>query len=73
MLRAEKLNQKLALVLFDNEGQSAEVLPRLNREKKEFADAFRAVNEGAHGGGVEDAEGLVRAAQRLAEWVRGQR
>lgn len=73
LLRAEKLGQKLALVLFDNEGQSAEVLPRLNKEKKEFADAFRAVNEGAHGGGVEDAEGLVKAAQRLAEWVRGQR
>lgn len=73
MLRAEKLNQKLALVLFDNEGQSAEVLPRLNKERNEFADAFRAVNEGAHGGAVEDAEGLVRAAQRLAEWVRGQR
>ena len=68
LLRAEKLNQKLALVLFNDENQTIEVLPRLTKEKKEFADTFRAVNEGSPGAGVEDAEGLLR---RLSVWRNG--
>ncbi|MEO8359015.1 MAG: AAA family ATPase [Vicinamibacteria bacterium] len=72
LLRAEKLNQKLALVLFNDDTQTSEVMSRLNGVKREFADTVRTLNEGSHAG-VEDPTGLVNATQRLAEWVRSQK
>jgi recombinational DNA repair ATPase RecF len=71
---AEKVAHKLALVLFSDAARNGEVLARLNKERKEYADVLRAVNEGAHGAatGMESTE-LVNAAERLALWVLGQR
>ena len=69
LLKAEKLNQKLALVLFDDENRTADVMATLSKTKREFADTCRALNEGAHGA-VEDATDLVNNTQKLAEWVR---
>ncbi len=70
LLKAEKLNQKLALVLFDDASRTSDVMTTLNKTKREFADTCRALNEGAHGAEVEDAPGLVKETQNLAEWVR---
>ena len=71
---AEKVAQKLALVLFSDAAQSGQVLARLNKEKKEFGDVLRAANEGAHGGAIEmEPMELVNATERLALWVVGQK
>ena len=71
---AEKVTQKLALVLFGDAARSGEVLPRLQKEKKEYADVLRAANEGAHGASsdMEPME-MVNAAERLALWLVGQK
>lgn len=71
---AEKVAQKLALVLFRDAAQSGDVLTRLNREKKEFADVLRAANEGAHGAAIDmEPVELVNATERLAAWLVGQK
>jgi recombinational DNA repair ATPase RecF len=71
---AEKVAQKLALVLFADAAQSGQVLTRLNKEKKEFGDVLRAANEGAHGGSIDmEPMELVNATERLALWVVGQK
>lgn len=71
---AEKVAQKLALVLFGDAARSGDVLARLNKEKKEYADVLRAANEGAHGAASEmEPMEMVNAAERLALWVAGQK
>lgn len=71
---AEKVAQKLALVLFGDVARSGEVLARLSKEKKEFADVLRAANEGAHGAAIEmESVEIVNATERLAQWLVGQK
>lgn len=45
---AEKLNQKAALALFDDQSRVGDVLPRLNRIGPWAADVYQAANKGAH-------------------------
>lgn len=71
---AEKVTQKLALLLFGDPGRSGDVLTRLHKEKKEYADVLRAANEGAHGASSEmEPVEMVNAAERLALWLLGQK
>jgi len=71
---AEKVAQKLALVLFSDAGRSGDVLARLNKERKEYADVLRAANEGAHGAASEmEPMEMVNAAEKLALWLVGQK
>lgn len=60
---------RVALALFDDDKRAGDVLPRLNKERKEFADAFRLANEGSHvelSGPMVD---LVRQSEKLARWL----
>jgi recombinational DNA repair ATPase RecF len=71
---AEKVAQKLALVLFSDAGRSGDVLARLNKERKDYADVLRAANEGAHGAASEmEPMEMVNAAEKLALWVVSQK
>ena len=71
---AEKVAQKLALVLFGDVARSGDVLARLNKEKKEFADVLRAANEGSHGVAIDmEPMELVNATERLALWLVAQK
>ena len=74
LAEAEKVTQKMALVLFGDGARGGEVLTRLNKEKKEFADVLRAANEGAHGASIDmEPMELVNATERLAAWLVGQK
>ena len=74
LAEAEKVAQKLALVLFGDMTRNGEVLARLSREKTEFADVLRAVNEGAHGIASDmESKEMVNAAERLALWLVSQK
>ncbi len=71
---AEKVMQKLALLLFQDAARSGEVLTRLSREKKEYADVARAVDKGAHGVSSDmEPKEMVNATERLALWLAGQK
>jgi hypothetical protein len=59
-----------ALALFDDAQKAGDVLPRLDKESREAADAFRMVNEGAHQELPGDLIQLVRHAEHLAQWMR---
>ncbi len=58
-----------ALALFDDEKRAGDVLPRLNKESKDAADTFRAVNEGTHEALPGPVLELVRSAEKLAGWL----
>ena len=58
-----------ALALFDDEKRAGEVLGHLNKQGKEIADTFRAVNEGSHEALPGSMVDLVRSAERLAGWL----
>ena len=60
-----------ALALFDDKDRAGEVLTRLNKENKTWADTFRAVNEGSHEAFPGDVVGLVSSAKNLARWMQG--
>jgi recombinational DNA repair ATPase RecF len=62
--------QRAALVLFDNPARAGEVYTRLNQFGPWAADAFRAVNEGAHGRYAGDLPSLIRDAASLAKKLR---
>ena len=68
--KAGKLTQLAALALLDDSDKGGEVLPRLNKAKREFADVFKACNEGAHGDQRLPMVELARGAERLAGWLR---
>jgi hypothetical protein len=59
----------VSLALFDDKDRAGEVMPRLNRESKDFADVYRMCNEGAHGVEVGLRVDFVRHAERLAKWL----
>jgi DNA repair exonuclease SbcCD ATPase subunit len=58
-----------ALALFDDEKRAGDVLGRLNKEGREVADTFRAVNEGAHEALPGPPLDLVRSTEKLAGWL----
>ena len=55
--------------LFDDPHKAGDVLPRLDKESREFADVYRLCNEGAHGVEVGARIDFIRAAERLARWL----
>lgn len=63
----------MALALFDDENRAKDVLRRLNRDgHRECADTLQAVRAGAHGNFKGDATDLVRATQRLTDYLDAQ-
>jgi hypothetical protein len=71
--KADKLSRLVALALFDDAGRGADVLPRLNKERREHADVFRWCNEGAHEGAVGPITDRVHDTTRLAQWLKNLR
>ena len=71
LIEARTLMQKLALALFDDAGRAGEVLARINRTDRGWADAVRWANRGAHGSGdaAIDLLPMVIATERLAQWL----
>jgi hypothetical protein len=59
----------VSLALFDDPQKAGEVLPRLNKESREFADVYRMCNEGAHGVEVGARIDFIRQAEKLAKWL----
>lgn len=68
---ARSLMAKLALALFDDAARTGEVLARINRSDRGWADAVRWANSGAHGAADAAANlpPMVRATERLASWL----
>jgi hypothetical protein len=59
----------VSLALFDDSQKAADVLPRLNKESRDFADVYRMCNEGAHGVEVGARLDFIRQAEKLAKWL----
>ena len=64
-----KLYARMALAIFDDAEKTSEVLPRLNKLDPRAADAFKALQPGAHEAFDGDVEGLVRDTEKLADAV----
>jgi recombinational DNA repair ATPase RecF len=62
--------QRAALALYDDPARAGEVYARLNQFGRWAADAFRAVNEGAHGRYEGDLSSLIRDTAALAKKLR---
>lgn len=60
-----------ALALFDDETRAGDVLGHLNKQKRDHADVFRIVNEGAHELQAAAMLDTVRQSERLARWIQG--
>jgi len=63
----------VSLALFDDPQRAAEVLPRLDKESRDYADVYRMCNEGVHGVEVGARVGFIRQAERLARWLQVQK
>ena len=48
---------------------AGDVLPHLNKQSRESADTFRAVNEGSHDALPGPVIDLVKSAEKLARWL----
>ena len=60
----------MALALFDDSGRADEVLRALNRDNhQECADTLQTVRAGAHGHFKGDPVTLVRATERLTDYL----
>ena len=59
----------VSLALFDDPQKAGDVLPRLNKESRDYADVYRLCNEGAHGVEVGARIDFIRAAEKLARWL----
>jgi hypothetical protein len=59
----------VALALFDDDKRTSDVLPRLNKERKDYADVYRLVNEGSHVELPGPPIDLVHSAKNLAAWL----
>ena len=68
---ARTLMHKLALALFDDAGRAGEVLARINRTDRDWADTVTWANRGAHGPGAAatNLPPMVSATDRLAQWL----
>ncbi len=68
-----KTARLVALALFDDAERTGDVYSGLNRYGSWAGDAYRAVNEGAHGRFTGDLQKLIRDAQDLASRLRQER
>jgi ABC-type lipoprotein export system ATPase subunit len=59
----------VSLALFDDPQKAGDVLPRLDKESRDYADVYRMCNEGAHGVEVGGRIDFVRTAEKLARWL----
>jgi hypothetical protein len=59
----------VSLALFDDPQKAGDVLPRLNKESRDYADVYRLCNEGAHGVEVGGRIDFIRTAEKLARWL----
>jgi recombinational DNA repair ATPase RecF len=59
----------VSLALFDDPQKAGDVLPRLHKESRDFADVYRLCNEGAHGVEVGARIDFIRQAEKLARWL----
>jgi energy-coupling factor transporter ATP-binding protein EcfA2 len=59
----------VSLALFDDPHKAGDVLPRLDKESRDFADVYRMCNEGAHGVEVGFRIDFIRQAEKLARWL----
>jgi len=63
--------QFAALALFDDPERTADVMARLNSVRRQHADTFRLLNEGAHELQQVPIFDLVKEAERLALYLQG--
>jgi recombinational DNA repair ATPase RecF len=63
----------VSLALFDDVQRAGDVLPRLDKESRDYADVYRMCNEGAHGMEVGARIGFIRQAERLARWLQARK
>jgi recombinational DNA repair ATPase RecF len=63
----------VSLALFDDPNKAGDVMPRLDRQEKAFADVYRMCNEGAHGVEVGARVGFIREVEKLARWLQVQK
>ncbi|HEY1642180.1 MAG TPA: hypothetical protein VGG35_15920, partial [Streptosporangiaceae bacterium] len=68
---ATTLTKKAALAMFEDTARGGEVLPRLNSWDRAAADAFQAVNKGAHEAYRGPLDVLVTQARKLTSTIRG--
>ena len=68
---ARTLMHKLALALFDDSGRTGEVLARINRADRAWADAVTWANRGTHGADdvFLDVPSVVGSTERLTRWL----
>jgi predicted ATPase len=64
--------QFAAMAIFDDVQRTDDVLSRLNKEKRDYADAFKLCQTGAHEGIGGDPLTLVRDVEKLTTWLRAQ-
>lgn len=72
LLGATKLTHRLAMVLFDDASRTGDVMDRLNRENRVFADAAAEANRGSHGTGVKSVGALEAqrdGTRKLCAWI----
>lgn len=70
----ERANTKqfAAMALFDDVQRTDDVLKRLNKERKDFADVFQQCQQGAHEDKGVDTLALVKGVENLTKWLRAQ-
>ena len=69
---AKKVMHRVALVLFDDENRTGEVLRRLSQENAAFATAVVEANKGTHGSGekpIGELDQLHQATRKLCGWL----
>ena len=68
---ARTLMHKLALALFDDSARTGEVLARINRADRAWADAVTWANRGTHGAedAFVDVPSVVGSTERLTRWL----
>jgi hypothetical protein len=65
-----RLTPLAALALTGDSGRGRDVLQRLNAWGRQFADTFRALNQGAHSAHAGDLDLLIRDARALVDKIR---
>lgn len=70
----ERANTKqfAAMALFDDVQRTDDVLKRLNKERKDFADVFQQCQQGAHEDKGVDTLAFVKGVENLTKWLRAQ-
>jgi hypothetical protein len=66
-----RLSPLAGLALTGDTAKGGEALPRLDRWGRQFADTYKALNQGSHAAHAGDLGSLVGDARKLAEKIRG--